>query len=282
MTLITVLTPSLNYGRFLEDAIMSVMLQEGVEVEHVVQDGGSTDETLEILRKYPEVKWDSNPDKGQSDALNKALRRANGEWIAWLNADEFLLPGALYHLLNKALYTKADVVYGDCLFVDEYGKLIRLRTAHTFNRSVLWHYGPFIPSCSVLIRREVLGTDPWNVNVNLVMDWQLYLDLALKNAKFVWLPRPIGAFRIHATQISAQDRRRFTESYRILEKLYGVRPSQLHFLYGQLLHRILKLRNGCYQRELYALAFRGLGMDWFNGREQTEIVLKFCQVCYAT
>ncbi|CAM3382989.1 glycosyltransferase family 2 protein [Rhodothermus bifroesti] len=282
MALISVLTPSLNYGRFLEDAILSVRFQEGVDVEHVVQDGGSTDGTQELLKRYSWVQWDSSPDKGQSDALNKALRRARGDWIAWLNADEFFLPGALSHLLSQAIASGADVVYGDCLFVDEKGQFLRLRTAHTFSQFVLWHYGPFIPSCAVLIRRELLGIDPWHVDVDRVMDWQLYLDLALKKAKFVWTPCPIGVFRVHAAQITAQDWRRFARSYRLLTERYRARPSRLHFEYGRLWHRILKLKDGCYLSEFRALNFRGRSFRWFKGEQQASNFLEFLRACYGS
>src|SRR6266542_3259162 len=92
---VSVLTPALDYGRFIEDGIMSVDGQEELSIEHIVQDGGSGDETIEVLRRHTELQWESEPDRGQSDALNRALRRSTGRWIGWLNADEFYLPGGL-------------------------------------------------------------------------------------------------------------------------------------------------------------------------------------------
>lgn len=280
MELVSVLTPSLNYARFIEDAILSVQLQEGVKVEHVIQDGGSSDGTVEILKKHSEISWESAPDRGQSDALNKALRRARGDWIAWLNADEFLFPGALAHLLNHALISNADVVYGDCIFVDEDGRFLRLRTAHDYNKLVLWHYGPFIPSCAVLIRRKCLGTDPWNINVELIMDWQLYLDLAEKGAKFYWTPYPVGTFRVHAAQISAMDKRRFAKSYDLLTKLYGARPNKLSYEIGRLIHGILKLKNGGYNRERRASIFKGRDLRWFVNNQGMKNFEDLLEACY--
>src|SRR5919106_662562 len=96
MNSISVLTPSRGYGRFIADAIESAKQQVGVTVQHVVQDAGSDDGTLDILWSYGDaVDWTSEPDSGQSDALNRALGRATGDWIAWLNADEFYLPDGL-------------------------------------------------------------------------------------------------------------------------------------------------------------------------------------------
>ena len=278
--MISVLTPTLNYARFLKDAILSVRLQEGVTVEHIVQDGGSTDGTIELLGRYPWVRWESAADEGQSDALNKALRRAKGDWIAWLNADEFLLPGGLAHLLRKAQATGADVVYGDCIFIDGTGNILRLKSAHTFNRFVLWHYGAFIPSCAVLIRRSLLDKDPWNISVDLLMDWQLYIDLALRGARFVWEPYPVGAFRVHAEQITAKDRSEFSSSYRLMRALYNARPSALHYRVGEVLHGFLKLKDGCYLREYCVRAFRGHNLRWFEEEEGKEVFQRVVGKCY--
>ena len=119
---IDVLTPSLGYARFLQDAIESVRGQEDVAVRHVVQDGGSEDGTIELLESYNGlISWESRPDHGQSDALNRALARSDADWVAWLNADEFYLPGGLRTLATTAEATGADVVYGDAVFVDAGG-----------------------------------------------------------------------------------------------------------------------------------------------------------------
>lgn len=84
MTDVSVLTPSCEYGRYIEDAIESVLGQQGVSVEHVIQDGGSTDDTVDVLTRFDGLVWASESDQG----LNKALAKAGGRWIAWLNADE--------------------------------------------------------------------------------------------------------------------------------------------------------------------------------------------------
>src|SRR5690242_18729547 len=106
---VSVLTPSYQYGHFLVDALTSVALQNGVRVEHIVQDGASTDDTLSVLAAAdPPVDWRSEPDQGIGDAMNRALLRAQGRWIAWLNADEFYLPGALAALVNVAESCDAD------------------------------------------------------------------------------------------------------------------------------------------------------------------------------
>ena len=96
VTDVSVLTPSYGYGRFIADGIESVIRQRGVHPQHIVQDAGSDDETLDVLRSFGDrVEWASEHDQGQSDGLNKALSKATGEWVAWLNADEYYLPDGL-------------------------------------------------------------------------------------------------------------------------------------------------------------------------------------------
>jgi Glycosyl transferase family 2 len=126
--------------------------------------------------------------------LNKAFQRATGRWIAWLNADEFYLPLGLARLLCRGEATAADVVYGDSVFVDEGGRLGRLAAQHGFRPRTLRLYGCYIASSSVLFRRSALPPEPWDVTLKLRMDWDLYLRLASRGAKFEKIGDPIGAF----------------------------------------------------------------------------------------
>jgi hypothetical protein len=141
---VSVLTPSYEYGRFIADGIESVIQQQGLRLQHIIQDAGSGDETSEILRSFGDrVEWTSETDLGQSDGLNRALAKAGGDWIAWLNADEYYLPDGLRVLVEEGERSGADVVYGDCVTVDREGRVIGLRPQHPFSRLILRMYGPF-------------------------------------------------------------------------------------------------------------------------------------------
>lgn len=166
----SVVTPSYNQARFLRENIESVRAQNVEGVEHIVADGGSTDGSVDILKEYPDARWVSEPDRGQSDALNKAIAMARGEWIVWINSDDTLLPGAL-RALDAFLeaHPDAQFVYSNCVFTDAEGNEIRRRRATyhenprmfetwwraggygfdqpgTFFRRALWErYGPFDP-----------------------------------------------------------------------------------------------------------------------------------------
>lgn len=279
MTEVSVLTPSYGYGRFLGDSIESVIAQERVSTEHLIQDGGSEDETIEVLRSFgARIRWESAPDQGQSDALNKALGRASGEWIGWLNADEYYLPLALRTLVEAAEDRQADVVYGDSITVDREGKMLGLRASHRFSTTVLDRYGPFPASVAVLIRRSMLDEAPWDPSLQVIMDWDLYLGLSRKGATFHHVPFPVGAFRVHDEQMSSRPGQGATTRVR---QRYGIATSRWSRRYGRTLHRLRKLEAGCYVKEFRARSLRGCDTRWFRKDVGTAPIDALLARCYA-
>ena len=124
----SIITPSFNQGRFIADCIESVMNQacDGIEVEHIVIDAVSTDKTIDVLNYYPHLNWTSEPDAGMSDGINKGFLKATGDWLMWLNCDDYLLPGALSKVADFIKqHPDVDVVHGDCAFIQEDKTLIR-------------------------------------------------------------------------------------------------------------------------------------------------------------
>ncbi len=126
LPLVSIVTPSYNQGAFIEETIRSVLSQDYPRIEYIVVDGGSTDGTLSILRKYGDhLTWFSEPDKGQSDAINKGFRKSHGEILAWLNSDDIYLPGAVRTAAGYlAVHPEVAMVYGDCHMVDEQGQVV--------------------------------------------------------------------------------------------------------------------------------------------------------------
>lgn len=121
---ISIITPVLNQAAFVEQAIQSVLLQHDLNFEHIVVDGGSTDGTLDIIKSHPHLRWISEPDRGQADAVNKGLAMATGEMIGEINGDDFYLPGAFAKLrVAMKTYRKAQVFIGGCDFFED-GELI--------------------------------------------------------------------------------------------------------------------------------------------------------------
>ena len=143
---VSIVTPSYNHGQFIEETIRSVLLQGYPNIEYIIIDGGSSDETLDIIRKYEPwlTHWVSEPDMGQSHAINKGFARCSGDVVAWLNSDDEYLPGTLGivgHYMEKN--PAADIVFGDQEEMDENGV--------TF-RSVRW----MKPSALVLLSMGVM------------------------------------------------------------------------------------------------------------------------------
>lgn len=270
--MISILTPSFGYGRFIADAIESVRLQ-GHESEHIICDGMSTDGTAQVASShaYRGLKFVAQPDTGQSDALNKAFAISTGTWICWLNADEFYLPG-VFDLFERASQENpaADIFFGDVIFVDENGLLMRLLTEHAMSEFVLRYFGCFVPTCSVFIRRSILGSEPWDAGIERVMDWELFLRLSQAGARFHYLRQPVAAFRLHDAQITALPASCHRESIDAVARRYALRGggrSRALSTTARTMHVLLKLVNGGWLRESAFRKRRGVNLRWFEDAE---------------
>jgi glycosyltransferase involved in cell wall biosynthesis len=223
---ISVVTPSFSQGRFINDCINSVHAEavtRKFEVEHIVVDACSTDETVEVLEKWKHAgskdeglgsratppnytfQYTSEPDKGQTDAINKGFLKTTGDFVMWLNADDYLLPCALEQVVSFAeKHSDADVIYGDCLFVDEHKKTIREKRERSFSFNMLHFYGCYIQSTACFYSRRVLNRglflDP---KYKVCMDYEYYLKLAHAGCDFVHLPELLAGFRWHGENISS-------------------------------------------------------------------------------
>jgi glycosyltransferase involved in cell wall biosynthesis len=269
-----VLTPSFNYGRFLIEALTSVELQARLG-HHIVMDGGSGDGTSELLaaRSRPDLRWASEPDDGQSDALNKALEWADAEWIGWLNADEFYGPET-FSTVSALLAGRddVDILYGDCAFVDVDGRMLRLLPAHRFSTPALRDYGCFIPSCTTFVRREFLLEHQWSTDFRHSMDWHLWLRMAEAGGRFVYEPRVFAFFRVHDEQVTADpsllDPTEFASLSTLRRQPRGRAARRLRKARGRLNHVGHKAVEGAYLRQMRAQRLRGRDMRWWLGPEQ--------------
>lgn len=195
----SIITPSFNQGRFIADCIESVMAQigEGFDVEHIVTDAESTDETRDVLKKYPHLNWVSEPDQGMSDGINKGFLKATGDWLMWLNCDDYLQPGALARVADFiSNHPHTDVVHGDCIFVQEDKTPIRRKYDTPVDKWDLLFVGCVIPSTSSFYRREIIDAGHLlDVNYKNCMDREFYLRLITQGYKFSYFPEPLAKFR---------------------------------------------------------------------------------------
>ena len=174
--LVSVVTPSWNQGRYFPDCIESVSGLEDGLVEHIVIDNCSDDETPEVISQNPHLRALVEKDRGQSDALNKGFEMARGDWILWLNADDFLYPGMLSAYVDMVRSKPSlDAVYGHMVFVDENGAEIRTVYQPQW-RYYMTRLGPFcLPSTGTLYRASLLKENPLDLDFHMVMDteWTL-------------------------------------------------------------------------------------------------------------
>ncbi len=195
--LISVISASWNQGRYLEECLKSVESLGPSLVEHIVIDNCSDDQTHNLLKRYPHVRAIIEPDGGQSEALNKGFRAARGEWILWLNVDDFLLPGSLevYQKMIGDSRSDFDIIYGHMVFVDSESK--RIKTVY----QPQWYYwmtrnaGFVAPSTGSLYRKEILINEPLNHEFHIIMDTEWMLR-AGKNLRVKRIRREMAAFRI--------------------------------------------------------------------------------------
>lgn len=200
----TIITPSLNYGRFLGDCLESVATQEQVTLEHLVLDGGSTDQSATVAAGFPHATWLQAPDKGMSDAINKGFDRAQGDWVMWLNADDRLKPGALGAMLSRLSQSRADVVYGDWDFVNESGEHLRHVFAPGWSRFIHIHHHCAIGSTAAFYRRATTLAMGHRLREDFryVMDGEFYARLDAAGKVFEKVSVTVADFRMHGENAS--------------------------------------------------------------------------------
>jgi len=224
LPLVSIVTPSLNQGRFIEETILSVKNQTYPRIEHIVIDGGSTDGTMDILKKYSDsLTWISEPDKGQSDAINKGWKMSKGVILGWLNSDDTYMPWAVETAV-KFLVENPNVgmVYGDCNIIDEKGAKIGKVGTGEFDLGKLLRGFNMVPQPSVFLRSSLLEKIGYvDTNLYMAMDLDLWIRIGLEfNVAFV--PELLANFRRYAdTKTVSNTARFFPEIIAILDRTFG-------------------------------------------------------------
>lgn len=190
-----------------------MLSQEGVDFEHIVTDAGSTDDTPEVLRRYNHLQWTSEPDKGMSDGINKGFLKASGDWVMWLNCDDYLMPGALAKVAaHAAAHPDADVIHGDCLFVDAEKQPIRRKYDTAVDEWDFLFVGCCIPSTATFYHRRIIEAGHLlDVEYRNCMDWEYYLRLTRAGYRFSYLPEALAGFRWHEESTTQKHWQRMVE-----------------------------------------------------------------------
>jgi glycosyltransferase involved in cell wall biosynthesis len=235
---LSIVTPSLNQAPFLEEAVRSVLRQGCRRLEYFVVDGGSRDSSLDILSRHGgEVRWVSEPDHGQADAVNKGFRMTAGEVLGWLNADDLYSPGALKEA-SRQFGEDRDLMllYGAAHHVDETGKFLETYPTRDFNLATL-AYHCFICQPACFFRRSLLeATGGLDTGLQYAMDLDLWIrfgKLQQKNPhwKFKHIPQVLASSRMHSSNKTLSRRRQSLEEIiRVVRRHFGVVP--FNWVYG--------------------------------------------------
>jgi len=195
---VSLVTPSYNAAAYLRAAIDSVLTQDYPHIDYLVMDGGSTDGTVELLASYGErVRWVSEKDGGQSDAIARGFERTSGEILGWLNADDLLKPGAVRAAVEALRANpQAALVYGRADFIDAEGRhLAPCTVVEPYSRRRLLHYGDYIiQPAAFFTRRAYTAVGGLDKSLNWAMDWDLWLRLAREH-DFVYLEKELASYR---------------------------------------------------------------------------------------
>lgn len=241
--LISIVTPSFNQGRFIEETIRSVIEQDYPNIEHIVIDGGSTDETVDVLRRYDgRIRWVSEPDEGQADAINKGLRIARGEIFAYLNSDDTYLAGAFKCVAESfAAHPETGLVYGDCYAIDQRGQQYGLITGHPFDVQRMIMRGEFVPQQAAFWSRRAMETvGVFDATLHFCMDHDFFIRIG-RQFPAVYVARPLANFRFHADSKTVSREEKHWRESMLVSQRYGMSRRTAWYWIRTLRHHGLRL-----------------------------------------
>jgi glycosyltransferase involved in cell wall biosynthesis len=219
--------PSLNSERYIGHAIQSVLSQGFDDFELVIQDGGSTDSTSDVVRSFadPRISWISESDEGQADALNRAVARSSGEWILWLNSDDRLAAGVLTKIVPSLRSATSRVVHGDFGIIDAKGRVVKRYECLPMTFERLLARGGYVFSGSVFVRRDLLAEiGAFDEQLHFCMDYDWLLRLA--RASDAQYELGIVAFlRDHSYSKSRRQPWGFWREQWVVKRRYGAKAS---------------------------------------------------------
>jgi glycosyltransferase involved in cell wall biosynthesis len=250
---ISVVIPSFNQARFIQDTLLSVINQKYPALELIVIDGGSTDGSVDIIKKYDQYMsyWVSEPDGGQTHGLIKGFKRATGEILCWLNSDDLHTPNTLREVADCfRKHPNVDAIFGDSIWIDECGTPLRVQREIPFNRFIWMYTYNYIPGMSMFWRKQLYQkSGGLNPEYNLAMDADLWIRFAdvgrLKHVRAVW-----SHMRFYPEQKNRRLRDKSdAEDWKIRARYWNGTTPSLHRLkscVAQSIRIAWKLGTGCY------------------------------------
>lgn len=221
---ISIVTPSYNQAQYLEETIRSVLLQGYPNLEYIIIDGGSTDGSVEIIKRYEPwlTYWVTEPDRGQSHAINKGFERSTGEIMAWINSDDYYAPKA-FELMATTFSKHPDALWaaGQTDFVEQNGEF-RKGWGRPVEEIERWFVGPVVMQQGVFWRRE-LWSENKHIDESLLysFDYDLWFQFTLKQKFPIWINKITAYFRIHDESKTFLFQNRFHDEFDIIRERYS-------------------------------------------------------------
>jgi glycosyltransferase involved in cell wall biosynthesis len=269
LPLVSIVTPCLNSAPFLEQTILSVLGQDYPRIEYLVMDGGSRDGTLDILRKYEaeaRLRWHSEPDHGQADAVNRGFLRSSGEIFAFLNADDLLLPGAVREAVRAlAEHPEVACVYGEARYVDASGATLGRYEIEDFDAARLATRCYICQPAAFLRREAFAGAGMLDSGLDFALDYDLWIRLA-RAGKLLRIGEFLAAARMHPGAKTLRARRDvYREAALVVGRHFGYVP--FCYAYGWACAR-LDPRDGFFEPVPPSLAKYFLALGWGTTRNR--------------
>lgn len=229
--LITIVVPNLNQGLYLETALDSIFSQD-IPVEAFVMDGGSSDQSQDVIHRWKSrlAGWRSGPDAGQSAAINYGIQLGKAPFVAWLNADDFYLPGGLQTLLSGlAKHPESPAAYGRCWTTNSSGRCVFPYLTAPFSERFLANYC-FIAQPGTLIRRAAWEqAGGLRESLHMCMDYDLWWRLYKQSGRPAYVRAFVAAARVHRdTKTATRRRDHYLEAMRVVREHYGSIPLKWH------------------------------------------------------
>lgn len=246
---ISIVTPSFNQARYLEQTLRSVLDQDYPDLEYIVMDGGSTDGSVDLIRSCASrlAYWTSGRDRGQTDAINQGLARATGDILGWLNSDDVYLPGTLHRIARAFREARdADVVYGDYELITPDGRPFLRRREIPFDWYCLLYGVNFIGQPSSFFTRAAWQRfGPMDESLRYSMDYDFYLRIGHGGGRFQLVPECLSQYRYHPQSKTVGEQGAFESELDQVRARYrppGARgPLRLHNVVARARRQVLKL-----------------------------------------
>lgn len=275
---ISIITPSYNQGSFLEETIISVLDQNYPNIEYIIIDGGSTDNSLDIIKKYEKNLhyWESKPDNGQSHAINKGFKMATGNILAWLNSDDYYLPNTLIEISKYFTNDKAKIVFGNCWHLNHSTKEKIGSDMISKHRDFDISLYDYIIQPSSFFSREAINVSGFlNEKLNYVFDWDWYIRAKIKAVEFKPIDQYCSVYRIHTSQkTNKHDKIRENEIQNVLRQYNSDAIVKLYAFCQKnksIFTRISSLLKTLKLNRLDMLVFRMLFLKKLNKYKSIEI-----------